>query len=240
MFEMSEGQLVRFELLSSNLEELQKLDKNFDEKCAKEIAMYLTESQEDIYLQCLEEGLAHDEAWERATAIRDTGVSLEDLSEDQRRRYKSLIKGFFREDDALELVTEFTEEQQEWYINLLGDGFGPDDAWAIVKKYDLVELTDEQEKYYLELREEGLGIQEAFEVAQKEVPIDETDHSPGQFLESLEDVEEELFQLKQGRARCNHYMSEHPPELAEEKRNKLKDLDSQIARLEYLKKQLTK
>ena len=121
MFEMSEGQLVRFELLSSNLEELQKLDKNFDEKCAKEIAMYLTESQEDIYLQCLEEGLAHDEAWERATAIRDTGVSLEDLSEDQRRRYKSLIKGFFREDDALELVTEFTEEQQEWYINLLGD-----------------------------------------------------------------------------------------------------------------------
>ena len=115
-----------------------------DEERAKEIAKWLKEHQEEVYLdKLLEEGLAHKEAWEIASNTTSSGVSIEELTETQLKRYQKLLEGFTSEARALDIVTMFTEEQQERYFAFLGDGFGPDDAWGMALNYEAEE--DEEE-----------------------------------------------------------------------------------------------
>ena len=210
MFEMSDGQLERYHNL------LEHLTEDFDEKRAKEVAMYLTASQEEIYFQNLDGGLSHEEAWEKANAIRDVSVLLEGLTANQKRRYRNLISGRFREDDAIDIVTHFTERQQENYIDLLGDGFGPDDAWVIVERGEYDDPAEEQEE---------------LEVGGAEY----TNLYSGGSFKSVEDFDAKLAKLRSARKLCKSYMGEDTARKAKEKRMWLKKYDQQIAKLEELK-----
>ena len=59
-----------------------KLLGTFDEERAKEIAKWLKDHQEEVYLdKLLEEGLSHEEAWEIASKTTSLGVSIEELTE---------------------------------------------------------------------------------------------------------------------------------------------------------------
>ena len=124
--EWSEGHLQRFYNLRENY------SGHFDEERAKEIAKWLKEHQEEVYLdKLLEEGLAHKEAWKIASKTTNSGVCIEELTEAQLKRYQKLIEGFTSEARALDIVAMFTEEQQERYFAFQEDGFGPDDAWGM-------------------------------------------------------------------------------------------------------------
>ena len=203
--EWSEGHLQRFYNLRKNYSE------HFDEERAKEIAKWLKEHQEEVYLdKLLEEGLSHEEAWEIASKTTYSGVSIEELTETQLKRYQKLIEGFTSEAEALDIVAMFTEEQQERYFAFLGDGFGPDDAWGMALNYEAEEDEEEDED--------------------DEQPIPDG-YSVEGFLETLEDIEYELEQVKNKRGLRSRYMLNGP-----EKKERLNDLDQRIAQLEHLLK----
>ena len=112
--EWSEGHLERFYNLRENYSE------HFDEERAKEIAKWLKDHQEEVYLdKVLEEGLSHEEAWEIASKTTYSGVSVDELTETQLERYQKLREEFFSEADALDIVVLFTDEQKQRYLELL-------------------------------------------------------------------------------------------------------------------------
>ncbi len=203
--EWSEGHLQRFYNLRENYSE------HFDEERAKEIAKWLKEHQEEVYLdKLLEEGLAHKEAWKIASKTTNSGVCIEELTEAQLKRYQKLIEGFTSEARALDIVAMFTEEQQERYFAFQEDGFGPDDAWGIALNYEAEKDEEEDED--------------------DEQPIPDGYSGEG-FLETLEDIEYELEQVKNKRGLRSRYMQNGP-----EKKERLNDLDQRIAQREHLLK----
>ena len=112
--EWSEGHLERFYNLRENYSE------HFDEERAKEIAKWLKEHQEEVYLdKLLEEKLSHEEAWEIASKTTSSGVSIEELTEAQLKRYQKLREEYFSETDALDIAVLFTNEQKQRYLELL-------------------------------------------------------------------------------------------------------------------------
>ena len=198
--EWSEGHLERFYNLRENYSE------HFDEERAKEIAKWLKDHQEEVYLdKVLEEGLSHEEAWEIASRTNASGVSIDDLTESQLERYQKLTEGFFSEADAIDLVVQFTPEQQKHYCMLLGDGFGPDDAWGIAENDEPDEDEDEQ-------------------------PIPEGYSGDG-FLETLEEIQYELNQAQATRSLCRRYGRN-----GKEKQEQLIEYDRRIDSLEHLLK----
>ena len=112
--EWSEGDLEHFYNLRENYSE------HFDEERAKEIAKWLTDHQEEVYLDKLqEEKLSHEEAWEIASKTTSSGVSIEELTEAQLKRYQKLREEYFSETDALDIAVLFTNEQKQRYLELL-------------------------------------------------------------------------------------------------------------------------
>ena len=112
--EWSEGHLERFYNLRENYSE------HFDEERAKEIAKWLKDHQEEVYLdKLLEEKLSHEEAWEIASRTTSSGVSIEELNEAQLKRYQKLREEYFSETDALDIAVLFTNEQKQRYLELL-------------------------------------------------------------------------------------------------------------------------
>ena len=112
--EWSEGHLERFYNLRENYSE------HFDEERAKEIAKWLKDHQEEVYLdKLLEEKLSHEEAWEIASKTTSSGVSIEELTEAQLKRYQKLREEYFSETDALDIAVLFTNEQKQRYLELL-------------------------------------------------------------------------------------------------------------------------
>ena len=203
--EWSEGHLERFYNLRENYLE------HFDEERAKEIAKWLKDHQEEVYLdKLLEEGLSHEEAWEIASKTTYSGVSIEELTETQLKRYQKLIEGFTGEAEALDIVAMFTEEQQERYFAFLGDGFGPDDAWGMALNYEAEEDEEEDED--------------------DEQPIPDGYSGEG-FLETLEEIKYELNNAIATRSLCRRYGRN-----GKEKQEQLIEYDRRIDRLEYLLK----
>ena len=87
---MDEGHLQRF----YNLRE--QYSEHFDEERAKEIAKWLKEYQEEVYLdKLLEEGLSHEEAWKIAINTTSSGVSIEELTATQ-KGYSGLLREWTR------------------------------------------------------------------------------------------------------------------------------------------------
>ena len=112
--EWSEGDLEHFYNLRENYSE------HFDEERAKEIAKWLKDYQEGVYLdKPLEEKLFHEEAWEIASKTTSSGVSIEELTEAQLKRYQKLREEYFSETDALDIAVLFTNEQKQRYLELL-------------------------------------------------------------------------------------------------------------------------
>ena len=112
--EWSEGDLEHFYNLRENYSE------HFDEERAKEIAKWLKDYQEEVYLdKPLEEKLFHEEAWEIASKTPPSGVSIEELTEAQLKRYQKLREEYFSETDALDIAVLFTNEQKQRYLELL-------------------------------------------------------------------------------------------------------------------------
>ena len=112
--EWSEGDLEHFYNLRENYSE------HFDEERAKEIAKWLKDHQEEVYLdKLLEEKLSHEEAWEIASKTTSSGVSIEELTEAQLKRYQKLREEYFSETDALDIAVLFTNEQKQRYLELL-------------------------------------------------------------------------------------------------------------------------
>ena len=203
--EWSEVHLQRFYNLRENYSE------HFDEERAKEIAKWLKEHQEEVYLdKLLEEKLSHEEAWEIASKTTSSGVSIEELTEAQLKRYQELREEFFSEADAIDQVTQLTLEQQRQYMLFLENGFGPDDAWGMALNYEAEEDEEEDED--------------------DEQPIPDGYSGEG-FLETLEDIEYELEQVKNKRGLRSRYMQNGP-----EKKERLNDLDQRIAQREHLLK----
>jgi len=203
--EWSEGHLERFYNLRENYSE------HFDEERAKEIAKWLKEHQEEVYLdKLLEEGLSHEEAWEIASQTTYSGVSIEELTETQLKRYQKLIEGFTSEAEALDIVAMFTEEQQERYFAFLGDGFGPDDAWGMALNYEAEEDEEEDED--------------------DEQPIPDGYSGEG-FLVTPEEIKYELNEAMATRSLCRRYGRN-----GKEKQEQLIEYDRRIDRLEHLLK----
>jgi hypothetical protein len=202
--EWSEGHLQRFYNLRENYSE------HFDEERAKEIAKWLKEHQEEVYLdKLLEEKLSHEEAWEIASKTTYSGVSIDELTEAQLERYQKLREEYFSETDALDIAVLFTDEQKQRYLELLENSFGPDDAWGMASNYEPDEDDDENDD-------------------EQSIP---DGYSGEGFLETLEDIEYELEQVKNKRGLRSRYMLNGP-----EKKERLNDLDKQIAQLEHLLK----
>ena len=112
--EWSEGDLEHFYNLRENYSE------HFDEERAKEIAKWLKDHQEEVYLdKLLEEKLSHEEAWEIASKTTYSGVSIDELTETQLERYQKLREEYFSETDALDIAVLFTDEQKQRYLELL-------------------------------------------------------------------------------------------------------------------------
>ena len=200
--EWSEGHLERFYNLRENYSE------HFDEERAKEIAKWLKEHQEEVYLdKLLEEKLSHEEAWEIASKTTSSGVSIEELTEAQLKRYQELREEFFSEADAIDQVTQLTLEQQRQYMLFLENGFGPDDAWGMASNYEPDEDDDEDEQ----------SIPDGY--------------SGEGFLETLEEIEYELHEAKATRSLCRRYGRN-----GKEKQEQLIEYDRRIDRLEYLLK----
>jgi hypothetical protein len=201
--EWSEGHLQRFCNLRKNYSE------HFDEERAKEIAKWLKDHQEEVYLdKLLEEGLSHEEAWEIASNTSSSGVTIEELTEAQLKRYQKLIEGFVNEAEALDIVVTFTEEQHQRYRAFLGDGFGPDDAWGMALNDEAEEDEDEDD----------------------EQPIPDGYSGEG-FLETLEEIEYELNKVRGIQSLCRRYGRNGP-----EKQEQLWGYDLRIAQLEHLLK----
>ena len=202
--EWSEGHLERFYNLRENYSE------HFDEERAKEIAKWLKDHQEEVYLdKVLEEGLSHEEAWEIASKTTYSGVSIDELTEAQLERYQQLREEYFSETDALDIAVLFTDEQKQRYLELLENAFGPDDAWGMASNYEPDEDDDEDDD-------------------EQSIP---DGYSGEGFLETLEDIEYELKQVKNKRGLRSRYMLNGP-----EKKERLNDLDQRIAQLEHLLK----
>ena len=112
--EWSEGDLEHFYNLRENYSE------HFDEERAKEIAKWLKDHQEEVYLdKLLEEKLSHEEAWEIASKTTSSDISIEELTEAQLKRYQKLREEYFSEADALDIAVLFTNEQKQRYLELL-------------------------------------------------------------------------------------------------------------------------
>ena len=202
--EWSEGHLERFYNLRENYLE------HFDEERAKEIAKWLKEHQEEVYLdKLLEEKLSHEEAWEIASKTTSSGVSIEELTEAQLKRYQELREEFFSEADAIDQVTQLTPEQQRQYLLFLENGFGPDDAWGMASNYEPDEEDDEDDD-------------------EQSIP---DGYSGEGFLETLEEIEYELHEAKATRSLCRRYGRN-----GKEKQEQLIEYDRRIDRLEYLLK----
>ena len=205
--EWSEGHLERFYNLRENYSE------HFDEERAKEIAKWLKEHQEEVYLdKLLEEKLSHEEAWEIASNTSSSGVTIEELTEAQLKRYQKLIEGFVNEAEALDIVVTFTEEQHQRYRAFLGDGFGPDDAWGMALNY---EAEEDQEA---DLEEDD------------EQPIPDGYSGEG-FLVTPEEIKYELNEAMATRSLCRRYGRN-----GKEKQEQLVEYDRRIDRLEHLLK----
>ena len=203
--EWSEGHLQRFYNLRENYSE------HFDEERAKEVAKWLKDHQEEVYLdKLLEDGLSHEEAWEIASNTSSSGVTIEELTEAQLKRYHKLIEGFVSEAEALDIVVTFTEEQHQRYRAFLGDGFGPDDAWGMALNYEVEEDEEEDEDV--------------------EQPIPDGYSGEG-FLETLEDIEYELNEALATRSLCRRYGRN-----GKEKQEQLIEYDRRIDRLEHVLK----
>jgi predicted DNA-binding WGR domain protein len=202
--EWSEGHLERFYNLRENYSE------HFDEERAKEIAKWLKEHQEEVYLdKLLEEKLSHEEAWEIDSKTTSSGVSIEELTEAQLKRYQELREEFFSEADAIDQVTQLTPEQQRQYMLFLENGFGPDDAWGMASNYEPDEEDDEEDD-------------------EQSIPYG---YSGEGFLETLEEIEYELHEAKATRSLCRRYGRN-----GKEKQEQLIEYDRRIDRLEHLLK----
>ena len=200
--EWSEGHLQRFYNLRENYSE------HFDEERAKEIAKWLKEHQEEVYLdKLLEEKLSHEEAWEIASKTTSSGVSIEELTEAQLKRYQELREEFFSEADAIDQVTQLTLEQQRQYMLFLENGFGPDDAWGMASNYEPDEDDDEDEQ---------------------SIPDGYTGEG---FLVTPEEIKYELNGAKATRSLCRRYGRN-----GKEKQEQLIEYDQRIDRLEHLLK----
>ena len=205
--EWSEGHLQRFYNLRKNYSE------HFDEERAKEIAKWLKDHQEEVYLdKLLEDGLSHEEAWEIASDTTSSGVTIEELTEAQLKRYQKLIEGFVNEAEALDIVVTFTEEQHQRYRAFLGDGFGPDDAWGMALNY---EAEEDQEA---DLEEDD------------EQPIPDGYSGEG-FLVTPEEIKYELNEAMATRSLCRRYGRN-----GKEKQEQLVEYDRRIDRVEHLLK----
>jgi arsenate reductase-like glutaredoxin family protein len=199
--EWSEGHLERFYNLRENYSE------HFDEERAKEIAKWLKDHQEEVYLdKLLEEGLSHEEAWEIASKTTSSGVSIEELTEAQLKRYQELREEFFSEADALDIVVLFTDEQKQRYLELLENAFGPDDAWGMASNYEPDEEDDDEQSIPDGYSGEG-------------------------FLETLEEIKYELNNAIATRSLCRRYGRN-----GKEKQEQLIEYDRRIDRLEHLLK----
>ena len=206
--EWSEGYLERFYNLRKNYSE------HFDEERAKEIAKWLKEHQEEVYLdKLLEEKLSHEEAWEIASKTTSSGVSIEELTEAQLKRYQELREEFFSEADAIDQVTQLTPEQQRQYMLFLENGFGPDDAWGMASNYEPDEEDDEDDD-------------------EQSIP---DGYSGEGFLETLEEIKYELNNAIATRSLCRRYGRN-----GKEKQEQLIEYDRRIDRLEYLLKNFEK
>ena len=204
--EWSEGHLERFYNLRENYSE------HFDEERAKEIAKWLKEHQEEVYLdKLLEEKLSHEEAWEIASKTTSSGVSIEELTEAQLKRYQELREDFFSAADAIAQVTQLTPEQQRQYSLFLGDGFGPDVAWGMASNYESDDEDDEDEQ----------SIPDGY--------------SGDGFLETLEEIKYELNNAIATRSLCRRYGRN-----GKEKQEQLIEYDRRIDRLEHLLKNFEK
>ena len=202
--EWSEGHLERFYNLRENYLE------HFDEERAKEIAKWLKEHQEEVYLdKLLEEKLSHEEAWEIASKTISSGVSIEELTEAQLKRYQELREEFFSEADAIDQVTQLTPEQQRQYLLFLENGFGPDDAWGMASNYEPDEEDDEDDD-------------------EQSIP---DGYSGEGFLETLEEIKYELNNAIATRSLCRRYGRN-----GKEKQEQLIEYDQRIDRLEHLLK----
>ena len=200
--EWSEGHLERFYNLCENYSE------HFDEERAKEIAKWLKDHQEEVYLdKLLEEKLFHEEAWKIASKTTSSGVSIEELTEAQLKRYQELREDFFSEADAIDQVTQLTPEQQRQYSLFLGDGFGPDVAWGRASNYEPDDEDDEDEQ----------SIPDGY--------------SGDGFLETPEEIKYELNEAKATRSLCRRYGQN-----GKEKQEQLIEYDRRINRLEHLLK----
>ena len=205
--EWSEGHLERFYNLRENYSE------HFDEERAKEIAKWLKDHQEEVYLdKLLEDGLSHEEAWEIASNTSSSGVTIEELTEAQLKRYHKLIEGFVSEAEALDIVVTFTEEQHQRYRAFLGGGFGPDDAWGMALNY---EAEEDQEA---DLEEDD------------EQPIPDGYSGEG-FLVTPEEIKYELNEAMATRSLCRRYGRN-----GKEKQEQLIEYDRRIDSLEHLLK----
>ncbi len=200
--EWSEGHLERFYNLRENYSE------HFDEERAKEIAKWLKEHQEEVYLdKLLEEKLSHEEAWEIASKTTSSGVSIEELTEAHLKRYQELREEFFSEADAIDQVTQLTLEKQRQYMLFLENGFGPDDAWGMASNYEPDEDDDDDEQ----------SIPDGY--------------SGEGFLETPEEIEYELNNAIATRSLCRRYGRN-----GKEKQEQLIEYDQRIDRLEHLLK----
>ncbi len=202
--EWSEGHLERFYNLRENYSE------HFDEERAKEIAKWLKDHQEEVYLdKLLEEKLSHEEAWEIASKTTSSGVSIEELTETQLERYQKLREEYFSETDALDIAVLFTDEQKQRYLELLENAFGPDDAWGMASNYEPDEDDDEDDD-------------------EQSIP---DGYSGEGFLETLEEIKYELHEAKATRSLCRRYGRN-----GKEKQEQLIEYDRRIDRLEHLLK----
>ena len=197
--EWREGHLERFYNLRENYSE------HFDEERAKEIAKWLKDHQEEVYLdKLLEEKLSHEEALEIASKTTSSGVSIEELTEAQLKRYQELKEDFFSEADAIDQVTQLTPEQQRQYSLFLGDGFGPDNAWGMALNYEAVE-DEEQGK-------------------EPQIP---GGYSGDGFLKTPEEIKSELNKAIATRSLCRRYGRN-----GKEKQEQLIEYDRRKDRLE--------
>ena len=200
--EWSEGHLQRFYNLWKNYSE------HFDEERAKEIAKWLKDHQEEVYLdKLLEEKLSHEEAWEIASKTTYSGVSIDELTETQLERYQKLREEYFSETDALDMAVLFTDEQKQRYLELLENVFGPDDAWGMASNYEPDEDEDGDEQ----------SIPDGY--------------SGEGFLETLEEIKYELNNAIATRSLCRRYGRN-----GKEKQEQLIEYDRRIDRLEHLLK----
>ena len=174
----------------------------------QEIAKWLKDHQEEVYLdKLLEEKLSHEEAWEIASKTTSSGVSIEELTEAQLKRYQELREEFFSEADAIDQVTQLTLEQQRQYMLFLENGFGPDDAWGMASNYEPDEDDDDDEQ----------SIPDGY--------------SGEGFLETPEEIEYELNNAIATRSLCRRYGRN-----GKEKQEQLIEYDQRIDRLEHLLK----